>query len=133
MRQRFAMSQSHAPAAPRTGPYEAWVFGPIGSLYAGAPPQDDPILACLGEVRAGAEAPCYVADLAARSRLGEDPRALHDGAIAALRAYGLGAGGEALAAGVLRSGLESVLAGGDPGGIGAEVAAEIERVTAVPS
>lgn len=106
--------------------------GHVGDIRRGGP------LWCLcygaiGEVRAGAEAPCYVADLAVRARLGEDPRALHDGALAALRGYGLGPGGEALAAGVLRSGLESVLAGGDPGGLGAEVSAELERVTAVPS
>lgn len=69
MSQRFAMSQSHAPAAPRTGPYEAWVFGPVGSLYAGASPQGDPILACLGEVRAGVSEPAAMAAVLAQGHL----------------------------------------------------------------
>jgi hypothetical protein len=63
------MSQSYAPAAPRTGPYEAWVFGPVGSLYAGAAPQGDPILACLGEVRAGVSEPAAMAAVLAQGHL----------------------------------------------------------------
>ena len=85
------------------------------------------------EVRAGAEAPCYVADLAVRVKVnGESPKALFDGARAALEAYGLG-DDFLLAESILRSGWLSLERGGDPGGIGAEVEAELARLTAVPS
>lgn len=79
------------------------------------------------EVRAGAEGPCYVASLAVQHALGvATARQLYDGALEALRAYGLGAD-LGLAEGMLRSALVSLDAGGDPGGLGAEVRAELAR------
>lgn len=37
-------------ASPRTGPYEAWIFGQTGAAYEAAALEIDPIVACLGEV-----------------------------------------------------------------------------------
>ena len=85
----------------------------------------------VNEVRAGAEAPCYGADLAVRAALGESPRRLYDGALESLRAYGLG-DDIALAEALLRSTLVGLEEGADPGGIGAEMLAEIEHAAAVP-
>lgn len=79
------------------------------------------------EVRAGAEGPCYGASLAVQHALGvATARQLYDGALEALRAYGLG-DDLGLAEGMLRSALVSLDAGGDPGGLGAEVRAELAR------
>ncbi len=86
----------------------------------------------VGEARAGAEAPCYGADLIVRAKLGESPPRLYDGALESLRAYGLG-DDLALAEQLLRSTLAGLEAGADPGGIGAEMADELARLTAVPS
>ena len=83
------------------------------------------------EARAGAEAPCYGADLAVRAALGESPRRLYDGALESLRGYGLG-DDLALAEALVRSTCAALEAGADPGGMGAEMLAELERVTAVP-
>ena len=88
----------------------------------------------IDEARAGAEAPCYGADLAVRAALGESPRRLYDAALESLRAYGLG-DDIALAEQLVRSTCAALEAGADPGGIGADVLADLAaaRVTAVPS
>ena len=77
------------------------------------------------EVRAAAEGQCYVSSLVVEHALGRaTARQLYDGALESLRAYGLG-DDIALAEGVLRGALVSLDAGGDPGGLGAEVLAEL--------
>lgn len=85
----------------------------------------------IDEARAGAEAPCYGAELAVRAAFGESPRRLYDAALESLRAYGLG-DDLALAEQLVRSTCAALEAGADPGGMGAEMLAELERVTAVP-
>ena len=90
--------------------------GHIGSMRAGGP------LWCLAyglvpEVVAGAEAPCYGADLAHAVLLGgEDVSNELDHHMRALGTYGLDAPATELAHGILRSHAAGLRAGADPGG-----------------
>lgn len=74
------------------------------------------------EARAGAEAPCYGADLAVGVRLGgEDIDTLEEACLRSLDNYGLDPQARTLAAGILRSVAASLHRGSDPGGIVADV------------
>ena len=75
----------------------------------------------VGEVRAGAEGPCYGTDMAHRCRLGGvSPEQAEADANDALSHYGLDADGLSLARAIVRSAGETARQGGDPGGVVAE-------------
>lgn len=92
-------------------------LGHIGSIRAGGP------LWCLaygvvGEVRAGAESPCYGCDLAVQVHLGEADVDEREAAfLRSLDHYGLGDEGMRLARGIVRSCAEGVRRGDDLGGV----------------
>lgn len=92
-------------------------LGHVGSLRAGGP------LWCLaygvvGEVRAGAEAPCYGCDLAVSVHLGgADVDEREQAFVGSLDHYGLGDDGLKLARGIVRSCAEGVRRGDDLGGV----------------
>lgn len=102
--------------------------GHAGSIQRGG------FLWCVGfgtvpEVRAGAEAPCYAADLAHRVLLaGDDVDAMEAAILASLDHYGLDEGGRRLARSLVRSAAETVRAGVDPGGIVADSLASLAAV-----
>lgn len=80
----------------------------------------------VGEVRAGAEAPCYGADIAHRCTFGGvSPDVAEADAIDALFNYGLDANGLALARVIIRSAGETARHRGDPGGVVAETLAAL--------
>lgn len=77
----------------------------------------------LGEVRAGAEAPCYGVSMALLHRLrGDAVDALEAGALASLASYGAD---DALCRGIVASNAETLRQGGDPGGVVAETLREL--------
>lgn len=126
-----------SPAAVRDGNVLAGTIrheeGHVGQIRAGGLPW------CLAyglvaEARAAAEAPCYGSGLIVRAALGESPRRLYDAALASLRAYGLG-DDLVLAEQLVRSTCAALEAGADPGGIGADMLADLDaaRTTAVPA
>ena len=77
----------------------------------------------LGEVRAGAEAPCYGTSMALLCAFtGRSPDDAERDALASLGAYGTD---EPLVRGILASNAETLRRGGDPGGIVAETLREL--------
>lgn len=79
----------------------------------------------IGEVRAGAEAPCYGNGMAVDVMLGgRDVDAEAQGALASLASYGAD---EPLYRGIIASNADMLRAGVDPGGIVAETVAELRR------
>lgn len=80
----------------------------------------------VGEVRAGAEAPCYSSDINHRCALGGvSPEQAEADALAALANYGFDADGLALARVIIRSAGETARRRGDPGGVLAETLAAL--------
>lgn len=99
--------------------------GHVGSIAKGS------ILWCLAfgvvpEVRAGAESPCYGADIAHRVMLGgSDVDATTAAVLAALDHYGLDDSAKRLARALMRSAAETVRAGVDPGDVVADSIASL--------
>lgn len=78
------------------------------------------------EVRAGAEAPCYGADIAHHVHLGgADLDQITAAVLASLEHYGLDEPALRLARGIVRSNAESVRRGADPGDVVAETRASL--------
>lgn len=78
------------------------------------------------EVRAGAEAPCYGADIAHHVHLGgADLDGITAAVLASLERYGLDEPALRLARGIVRSNAESVRRGADPGDVVAETRASL--------
>lgn len=78
------------------------------------------------EVRAGAEAPCYGADIAHHVHLGgADLDGITAAVLASLEHYGLDEPALRLARGIVRSNAESVRRGADPGDVVAETRASL--------
>jgi hypothetical protein len=102
-------------------------LGHVGDIRAGS------VFWCLaygvvGEVRAAAEAPCYVASMAVHARFGDMEISQAEGyAIDALRNYGLDVGSFALAARTIHAGRMGIESGSDMGGIVSEVTDALTR------
>ena len=85
------------------------------------------------EVRAGAEAPCYGADIAHHVHLGgADLDQITAAVLASLERYGLDEPALRLARGIVRSNAESVRRGADPGDVVADTLTSLRAVGWVP-